>query len=223
MIAGMKLEAWLLTLKATLQTFPWRETARTLAQRFREDRLGNTASSLTFTTLISMVPLFTVVLAMAGILWQGRARRARLSRVVSTPAAQGRPALPSAPQPPSPPVATRPPASPSVPQPPSDDLLQGLLANTPVPPASASADLPQALAAIKRGDLDAGSALLREVTAREPGNAEAWLNLGIIAVRRRDWGNARRYGLAARQLGHPQADTFLAWLHQQEANSSAID
>ncbi len=59
----MKFEAWLLALKATLQTFPWRETARTLAQRFREDRLGNTASSLTFTTLISLVPLFTVVLA----------------------------------------------------------------------------------------------------------------------------------------------------------------
>ncbi len=59
----MKIEAWLLALKATLQTFPWRETARTLAQRFRQDRLGNTASSLTFTTLISLVPLFTVVLA----------------------------------------------------------------------------------------------------------------------------------------------------------------
>ena len=59
----MKIEAWLLALKATLQTFPWRETARTLAQRFREDRLGNTASSLTFTTLISLVPLVTVVLA----------------------------------------------------------------------------------------------------------------------------------------------------------------
>ncbi len=59
----MKFEAWLSTLKVTLQTFPWRETARTLAQRFREDRLGNTASSLTFTTLISLVPLFTVVLA----------------------------------------------------------------------------------------------------------------------------------------------------------------
>ena len=59
----MKFEAWLLALKVTLQTFPWRETARTLAQRFREDRLGNTASSLTFTTLISLVPLFTVVLA----------------------------------------------------------------------------------------------------------------------------------------------------------------
>lgn len=59
----MKFEAWLSTLKGTLQTFPWRETARTLAQRFREDRLGNTASSLTFTTLISLVPLFTVVLA----------------------------------------------------------------------------------------------------------------------------------------------------------------
>jgi membrane protein len=63
MIAAMKFEAWLMALKATLQTFPWRETARTLAQRFREDRLGNTASSLTFTTLISLVPLFTVVLA----------------------------------------------------------------------------------------------------------------------------------------------------------------
>ena len=63
MIAVMKFDAWLLTLKATLKTFPWRETARTLAQRFRDDRLGNTASSLTFTTLISLVPLFTVVLA----------------------------------------------------------------------------------------------------------------------------------------------------------------
>ncbi|MEI8326270.1 MAG: YihY family inner membrane protein, partial [Betaproteobacteria bacterium] len=59
----MKFQAWLGTLRATLQTFPWRETAHTLALRFREDRLGNTASSLTFTTLISMVPLFTVILA----------------------------------------------------------------------------------------------------------------------------------------------------------------
>ena len=63
MIPGMKFEPWLRTLRATLQTFPWQETARTLARRFREDRLGNTASSLTFTTLISLVPLFTVVLA----------------------------------------------------------------------------------------------------------------------------------------------------------------
>ena len=155
-----------------------------------------------------------VVLVLAGILWQGRARRARLARVVSTPAAQRRPAPPIAPPPSAPPPTLAPP---SAPQPPADDLLQGLLANTPVPPPSAPADLPQALAAIKRGDLDAGSTLLREVTAREPGNADAWLNLGIIAVRRRDWDNARRCGLVARQLGHPQADTFLVWLHQQEA------
>ena len=47
----------------TLQTWPWLETAKTLRQRFREDRLGLTASSLTFTTLISLVPLFTVMLA----------------------------------------------------------------------------------------------------------------------------------------------------------------
>ena len=47
----------------TLQAWPWRETLETLRQRFREDRLGVTASSLTFTTLISLVPLLTVMLA----------------------------------------------------------------------------------------------------------------------------------------------------------------
>jgi len=47
----------------TLQHWPWRDTMQTLAQRFREDRLGLTASSLTFTTLIALVPLFTVMLA----------------------------------------------------------------------------------------------------------------------------------------------------------------
>jgi len=46
-----------------LQHWPWLETLRTLRQRFREDRLGITASSLTFTTLISLVPLVTVMLA----------------------------------------------------------------------------------------------------------------------------------------------------------------
>lgn len=43
--------------------FPWRNTALTLRERFREDRLGVTASSLTFTTIISLVPLFAVGLA----------------------------------------------------------------------------------------------------------------------------------------------------------------
>lgn len=43
--------------------FPWRNTALTLRERFREDRLGLTASSLTFTTTIALVPLFTVALA----------------------------------------------------------------------------------------------------------------------------------------------------------------
>lgn len=51
-------ELWRETLK-----FPWRNTAATLRERFREDRLGVTASSLTFTTTISLVPLFTVALA----------------------------------------------------------------------------------------------------------------------------------------------------------------
>jgi len=48
----------------TLQNWPWLDTARTLGQRFREDRLGLTAGSLTFTTLISLVPLLTVMLAL---------------------------------------------------------------------------------------------------------------------------------------------------------------
>ncbi len=41
----------------------WRETLRTLRERFSDDRLGLTAGSLTFTTLISLVPLVTVMLA----------------------------------------------------------------------------------------------------------------------------------------------------------------
>lgn len=48
---------------AALRVFPWLTTAQTLRERFREDRLGVTASSLTFTTIISLVPLFTVGLA----------------------------------------------------------------------------------------------------------------------------------------------------------------
>ncbi len=47
----------------TLQTWPWLDTLRTLRQRFREDRLGVTASSLSFTTVIALVPLATVTLA----------------------------------------------------------------------------------------------------------------------------------------------------------------
>ncbi len=43
--------------------FPWKSTALTLGERFREDRLGLTASSLTFTTTMALVPLFTVALA----------------------------------------------------------------------------------------------------------------------------------------------------------------
>ena len=43
---------------------PWRETLRTLRERFSDDHLGLTAGSLTFTTLISLVPLVTVMLAL---------------------------------------------------------------------------------------------------------------------------------------------------------------
>jgi membrane protein len=42
---------------------PWMDAAITLRERFREDRLGLTASSLTFTTTIALVPFITVALA----------------------------------------------------------------------------------------------------------------------------------------------------------------
>jgi len=46
-----------------LRRFPWKNTALTLRERFGQDRLGLTASSLTFTTTIALVPMVTVVLA----------------------------------------------------------------------------------------------------------------------------------------------------------------
>ena len=48
---------------ADLSHFPWRGTLSMLRDRFREDHMGLTASSLTFTTSIALVPFFTVALA----------------------------------------------------------------------------------------------------------------------------------------------------------------
>ena len=59
----MSLPARLQDLLLHLSKFPWRNTALTLRERFREDRLGLSASSLTFTTTIALVPLVTVALA----------------------------------------------------------------------------------------------------------------------------------------------------------------
>lgn len=49
---------------AELLAWPWLQTLATFRQRFREEKLGLTAGSLTFTTLISLVPLLTVMLAL---------------------------------------------------------------------------------------------------------------------------------------------------------------
>ncbi len=61
--AKPRLQQRLADLLATLQRWPWFETLRTLRKRFAEDNLGLTAGSLTFTTLIALVPLVTVTLA----------------------------------------------------------------------------------------------------------------------------------------------------------------
>lgn len=59
----MPLPTRLQSLLDDLAHFPWATTVLTLRERFRDDRLGLTASSLTFTTTIALVPLFTVALA----------------------------------------------------------------------------------------------------------------------------------------------------------------
>ncbi|QEA14231.1 YihY family inner membrane protein [Comamonas flocculans] len=46
-----------------LRHFPWQGVALLMAERYREDRLGQTAASLTYTTLLALVPFLTVVLA----------------------------------------------------------------------------------------------------------------------------------------------------------------
>lgn len=56
---SLRLRNWL----ADVARVPWLEALQTLRERFREDRLGLTASSLTFTTTIALVPFITVVLA----------------------------------------------------------------------------------------------------------------------------------------------------------------
>jgi membrane protein len=60
----MKLSPRLEEFLKGLSHFPWKSTAHTLRERFREDSLGLSASSLTFTTTIALVPLITVALAL---------------------------------------------------------------------------------------------------------------------------------------------------------------
>jgi membrane protein len=59
MQAIYKLNSWL----NEVARVPWSDALLTLRARFREDRLGVTASSLTFTTIIALVPLVTMALA----------------------------------------------------------------------------------------------------------------------------------------------------------------
>ena len=54
-----RFSAWL----GEVSSVRWRDAALTLRERFREDRLGLTAGSLTFTTTIALVPFLTVALA----------------------------------------------------------------------------------------------------------------------------------------------------------------
>jgi len=63
MIPGMSFQQRLHVFWSELSHFPWRDTLLTLRHRFREDQMGLTASSLTFTTSIALVPFFTVALA----------------------------------------------------------------------------------------------------------------------------------------------------------------
>ncbi len=50
-------------LTENLMSFPWKRVALNLRERFKNDQLALTASSLTFTTIIALVPFITVALA----------------------------------------------------------------------------------------------------------------------------------------------------------------
>ena len=63
-----------------LSLFPWRNTAAVLGERFRADRLGLTAGSLTFTTTIALVPFFTVALALFTVFPMFSTLQGRLQR-----------------------------------------------------------------------------------------------------------------------------------------------
>ncbi|MFT4266622.1 MAG: YihY family inner membrane protein [Xenophilus sp.] len=63
-----------------LKRFPWRNTAAVLGERFREDRLGLTAGSLTFTTTIALVPFFTLALALFTVFPMFATMQGRLQR-----------------------------------------------------------------------------------------------------------------------------------------------
>ncbi|MET0541916.1 MAG: YihY family inner membrane protein [Variovorax sp.] len=76
MIPSMSFQQWV----RDLSHFPWRNTAAVLGERFREDRLGLTASSLTFTTTIAMVPFFTVALALFTVFPMFATMQGRLQR-----------------------------------------------------------------------------------------------------------------------------------------------
>ncbi|WPB55957.1 YihY family inner membrane protein [Xylophilus sp. GOD-11R] len=51
-------------LATDLAAFPWRRAAGLLRERFRDDQLALTAGSLTFTTILALVPFFVVALAL---------------------------------------------------------------------------------------------------------------------------------------------------------------
>ena len=58
-----RLKSWLHTFVTDVTDFPVLPTAATLWERFQQDRLMLTASALTFTTVLSLVPFFAVVLS----------------------------------------------------------------------------------------------------------------------------------------------------------------
>jgi len=53
-----------------------------------------------------------------------------------------------------------------------------------------SVQLETALIARDRGDLDTAAKLLREAADADPNSAEAWMNLGVVHERRKQWGEA---------------------------------
>src|SRR5262245_9429854 len=77
-------------------------------------------------------------------------------------------------------------------------LLVGVPATAPAPAPVPAADpapaptpgIPEAMAKVNAGDPAGGVAIMKQVTAREPGNARAWRVLGFAALKAKDPGTA---------------------------------
>ena len=69
---------------------------------------------------------------------------------------------------------------------------------------------------VRSGNFEAGHALFRKIVQQKPEEAGAWLWLGYLAAREKNWRGAERCFKLAKKYDHPKADQALIWLEKQK-------